>query len=387
MLTVIISVASLCVGFGLGALFLRSKLDVARARLADSQSSLERERQSFADLQTMFKGLSSEVLKENSEQFIKQATPTIAEHVRPLEEALKRYDVALRSIEERRNEAYGGLKKQIDMLQGYTQQLKDETGSLKNALKSSSARGRWGEVTLRRVVELAGMSAHCDFSEQVTATGADGRMRPDMIVKLPGGKSVVVDAKAPLDAYLRATEATNDQDRTRHLAEHARAVRDHMKRLGLKSYWEQFDSSTDLVVMFLPGESFAGAALEVDRTLFEDGMSSRVILATPATLIALLRSFAMGWQQELLAENSQRISDAGKDLFDRIGTFIGHFGKVGKNLKQATDSFNDAVGSMERMLIPGARKLKELGATKSPDAEISSIDTIETTPRQISPGV
>ena len=225
------------------------------------------------------------------------------------------------------------------------------------------------------------MSPYCDFDEQSTAVVEDNRrLRPDMVVHLPGGRTVVVDAKTPLDGYLRAVEAKSEQERATHLTAHARAVRDHMKQLSLKSYWEQFDSSTDLVVMFLPGESFAAAALEIDRSLFEDGMLSRVILATPATLVALLRSFAMGWQQERLAENAQRISEAGKELFDRFVTFTEHFDKVGGALDKSVKAFNSAVRSMESRVIPGARRLKELGATRSPDADLPEVAQIESAP-------
>lgn len=384
LLAIIIStLVGLALGAAGGVLWLRPKIAVARARLADAEAALARERETASNFQVLFRGLSSEVLKESRDEFLKQAVPAIVQHVGPLKEALGRYDEALRDIELKRNTAYGGITRQIELLQGFTQQLKDETGNLKNALKSTTARGRWGEVTLRRVVELSGMSAHCDFDEQATAEGDGGRLRPDMLVRIPGGKSVVVDAKTPLDAYLRAVEATSEPDRVRHLAEHARAVRERMRQLSQRAYWEQFDSSTDLVVMFMPGESFAAAALEVDRTLLEDGMRSKVLIATPATLVALLRSFAMGWQQEKLAENAQAISEAGKELFDRIQTFATHLSKIGKNLKQATDAFNDAIGSFERMLVPGARRLRELGATRSPDAEPPRLDPIEATPRRM----
>lgn len=378
-------------GFALAWVLRGTKVKIAEERRADAERIAEQRREDFerslANLQATFRGLSAEVLKESREEFIKQAEPRLAEHLRPLSEALKRYDEALRVIEGKRDEAYGGLKRQTELLQGFAQQLRDETGNLKNALKSTTARGRWGEVTLKRVVELAGMSEHCDFEEQTTVTadasGEERRLRPDMIVHLPGGRSVVVDAKAPLDAYFRAIEATSDRDRTGHLGEHARAVRDHLRALSQKSYWEQFDSSTDLVVLFLPGESFAAAALEVDRTLLEDGMRSKVIIATPATLVALLRSFAMGWNQEKLAENAQRISEEGKELFDRFTTFSEHFEKVGGGLDRAIKSFNAAVRSMESRVMPSVRRLKELGATRSPDAPVPEISQIDAAPHQL----
>lgn len=376
---------SFAAGIAIGWFLMRPRVRLAEERRADAERLLNEQRADFTNLQSSFKGLSADVLREAREDFIKQAEPAIAQHVAPLKDALSRYDVALRDIEQKRGQAYGGLSRQLELLQGFAQQLKDETGSLKNALKSSSARGRWGEVTLRRVAELSGMSAHCDFDEQASAEGDSGRLRPDMIVHIPGGKNVVVDAKTPLDGYLRATEATSEPDRLRYLGEHARAVRERMRELSLKGYWEQFESSTDLVVMFLPGESFAAAALEIDRALLEDGMRAKVLIATPSTLVALLRSFAMGWQQEKLAENAKEISEAGKELFDRVIKFAGYFNKAGKNLRQAVEAFNDGVGSFERMLVPGARRLKELGASKTPDAEPPTVESIEIVPRQIAP--
>lgn len=381
---IIVAIAFLAIGLGVGVVIYRPRLILARARLSDVSAAMERQQQQFADLQTIFKGLSSEVLKESRDEFIKQAEPKIAEHIRPLEAALKRYDDALRAIEGKRDEAYGGLTGMLKLLQASQAELTRETVGLATALKSPVVRGNWGELTLKRVVEVAGMSEYCDFNVQVTSTSEDTRQRPDMVVRLPGGRTVVVDAKAPRNAFFEAMEAKDEKSRTSHFTLHAEAVRDHMKRLGQKAYWQQFDPAPDFVVMFLPGESFFSAALESDRTLIEDGMISRVILATPTTLIVLLRSVAMGWQQIQLAENSQRISDAGKELFERIGTFAEHFGKIGRNLGQATDSFNNAVGSMERMLIPGARRLKELSATKSPGADVPSVEPIETIPRQIS---
>lgn len=390
MMIVIILVAvaaAFAAGFAVAWVARSASLRVALERRADAERWLAEQRADFeklvAGLQATFRGLSAEVLKESREEFLREAQPAILQQVAPLQDALKRYDEALRDIEGKRGEAYGGLKRQVELLQGFAQELKDETGNLKNALKSTTARGRWGEVTLRRVVELAGMSEYCDFEEQAQALGEAGRMRPDMVVRIPGGRSVVVDAKAPLDAYQRAVEATSEADRRRYLGEHADAVRERMRQLSQRAYWEQFDSATDLVVMFLPGESFATAALEADRTLLEDGMRSRVLIATPTTLVALLRSFAMGWQQERLARGAEEISSAGKELFERIVKFASHFERVGKGLRGALDAFNDGVGSFERMLVPGARRLAELGATKSPDAESPSVERIEVLPRPL----
>lgn len=361
----------------------RARRQLLEERLSDTQRSKEESERAIADLRITFKGISSEVLKETRDEFLKQAEPKISEHVKPLATALERYERAIAEIEGKREKAYGGIASVLEMLKQGQTALTRETGSLVSALKSPTARGKWGELTLRRVVELAGMSRYCDFEEQKSSATEDGRLQPDMVVHLPGGRSVVVDAKTPMDAYWKAFEATTEKDRSAHLAEHARAVRENMRRLSLKSYWEQFDSTTDLVVMFLPGESFAVAALEMDRTLFEDGMKSRVVLATPATLLALLRSFAMGWQHEQLAENSQKISEAGKELFERCSTFARHLGSVGKGLESAVKNYNSAVGSWESRVIPGARALKELGAVRSPDAQLPEAESVQTIPREL----
>lgn len=356
---------------------------LADARLADAKESLERQKADLANLQTTFRGLSLEVLKESREEFLRQAEPKISEHIRPLEEALNRYNQAITEIEGRRDRAYGGLQELLKSLQEGQTRLTKETGGLVAALKSPIARGRWGEVTLRRVVEVAGMSAYCDFEQQATVDGDEGRLRPDLVVRLPAGRTVVVDAKAPLDAYMSATESGDDKSRNSLFEAHAQAVRDHMRKLGQKAYWQQFENAPDFVVLFLPGESFFSAALEKDRALIEDGMKSRVVVATPTTLIALLRVVAMGWQQESLAENSLKISEAGKELFERFTTFSDHFSKVGAGLDRAVEFFNKAVGSFETRIVPCARKLKELGATKETDAEIPSVEPVEKLSRQV----
>ena len=363
---------------------LKPEIELARARQADAEALLAAQRADFANLENSFRGLSAEVLKESRDEFLRQAEPKLAERVRPLEEALVRYEQAIREIEGKREKAYGGLASVLDILKSGQAELTRETGALVAALKNPSSRGSWGEVTLRRVVELAGMSGHCDFAEQKSVEGEEGRLRPDMVVSLPGGKSVIVDSKVPLSDYMAAMESEGEGARAAHLKKHAQAVREHMRRLGQKAYWQQFDPAPDFVVMFLPGESFFSAAMENDRELIEDGMESRVVLATPTTLIVLLRSVAMSWQQEKLAENAQQISEAGKDLFDRISTFTDHFDKVGGNLDRAVKAFNAAVRSMESRVMPGARKLKELGATRSPEAEIPTPAQIETVPQSLS---
>lgn len=356
---------------------------VAEARLSDAEAALQRERRERSEMQLAFKGISAEVLKETREEFLKQAEPCIGGHIRPLADSLRRYEEALRAVESERKDAYGGLKSLVGSLQEGHSRLAKETTTLTQALKNPVTRGKHGEMTLRRVVELAGMSAHCDFTEQATVEGAEGRQRPDMTVHLPGGQTIVVDSKAPNKAYVDAMEATDESMRKAHLAAHAQAVRDHMRSLGQKAYWTQFEPAPDFVVLFLPGESFFSAALEQDRELIEDGMKSHVVLASPITLIVLLRSAAMGWQQQQLADNALRISEAGKDLFDRCVSFSKHLGSVGAGLGKAVNSYNDAIGSWERRVIPGARNLKELGATRVPDQEVPEIEPIEVLPRRL----
>ncbi len=363
----------------------RARRQLLEGRLSDSQRAREEQERAVANLQMTFRGISSEVLKEARDEFIKQAEPKIGEHVKPLREALERYQRAISDIEVKREKAYGGLSSMLDILKQGQSALTRETGSLVSALKSPTARGKWGEVTLERVVEVAGLSKHCDFDTQRSVGGSEARQRPDLVVRLPHGRSVVVDAKVPLTDYMKAIEATGEDLRQAALAGHARAVREHMRLLGQKNYWAQFDPAPDFVVLFLPGESFFSAALELDRALIEDGMQSRVVLATPTTLIVMLRSVAMSWQQEQLTENAMKISDAGKDLFERCSTFARHLSGVGKGLEGAIKSYNSAVGSWESRVIPGARTLKELGAVRSPDAALPEAEGVQTIPRELMP--
>jgi DNA recombination protein RmuC len=298
-------------------------------------------------------------------------------------ETLQKFDVKIGEIEKSRLEAYGGLTQQVRGLAEAQVTLQREASNLVKALGSPRVRGRWGELQLRRVVELAGMLEHCDFLEQAHVTTEDGALRPDVVVKLPGGKSLVIDAKTPMDAYLKALEAPTEPGRRALLAEHARNIREHMKLLGAKSYWKQFQPAPEFVVLFVPGESFFSAALEFEPDLIDRQIDeNHVIPASPTTLIALLRAAAYGWRQESLAENAQKISELGRVLYERVQTMSEHFGRVGSSLKGAVENYNKAVGSLESRVLVSARELRKL---KVSDAvtEIETPAQVEVAPRAL----
>jgi DNA recombination protein RmuC len=353
----------------------------ARGALTDSFRSLsaealQRNNQAFLDLAKT----ALEKQQEAAKGELTQRQQAIGEMVAPIRTSLEKFEQQVQGVEKARIDAYATLFEQVRALSDAQGQLRKETANLVRALRAPHARGRWGELQLKRVVEMAGMLDHCDFYEQETADGDAGRLRPDLIVRLPGGKQLVVDAKAPLAAYLDALDAEDDEHRRRKLADHARHVREHIAKLSRKSYWEQFQPAPDFVVLFLPGEMFYSAALEADPALIESGVEQRVILATPTTLIALLRAAAYGWQQEALTENAQKISQLGKELHERIATLADHWAGVGKNLGEAVNAYNKATGSLESRVMVSARRFRELQAVAG-DKEIRDLAPVESAPR------
>ena len=386
----------------------REEMVAVRAKL---ESALETERKNSnekiglvtrasEDLQNAFKAMASDALQSNNLSFLELAKASlerfqseargdldarqkaVVDLVAPVRDSLSKVDAQIQQIEKERGQAYGALTAQVQSLISTQNQLQTETGNLVRALRSPNVRGRWGEIQLRRVVEMAGMSSHCDFTEQMSVTTESGRIRPDLIVHLPGGKNVVVDAKTPLQAYLDALETSDDETRKACLVNHSRQVREHLNTLGGKEYWEQFEATPEFVVMFLPGETFFSAALEQDPGLIELGVSKRVILASPTTLIALLKAVDYGWNQEKLARNAREISALGKELHDRLRGLAGHIAAVGNGLDRAVESYNKAVGTLESRVLVSARKLAEKGATVT--EEIPEAEPVETTARTLS---
>jgi DNA recombination protein RmuC len=359
-------------------------MEEARTRLADafntlSAEALRKNNQSFLELAKETLGKFQETAKGDLEK----RQQAITEIVTPVRESLAKVDAQINELEKNRMGAYESLQTQVKSLLETQQQLRAETGNLVKALRAPNVRGRWGEVQLRRVVEMAGMVDHCDFKEQQTAVGEEGGMlRPDMVVQLPDEKTIVVDAKAPIMAYLEALEAPDDAARQERLTRHATHVRTHIEALSRKAYWEQFDPTPEFVVLFLPGEMFFSAALESDPGLIEFGAEKRVILATPTTLIALLKAVYFGWRQQKLAKNAEEISKLGRALYNRLSTMGGHIEKLGKSLGKSVESYNSAVSSLETRVMVKARAFKDLEVDTA-DIEIEALEQVEQHPRQL----
>ena len=360
----------------------RRLLDEARAKLADAFKSLAGEALGTHSRDFL------RLAQENFERILAEARGDLGKRqeaidgiVRPLSDSLRRFDEQVRVLETSRQSAYAGLEEQIRGLAASQGQLQRETANLVTALRKPQVRGRWGEMTLKRVAELSGMVEHCDFTEQVTAAAEGGRVRPDIVVRLPGDREIVVDAKVSLEAYLDAIAADTEEVRTAQLARHAQQMRVHLNQLAAKGYWEQFDRAPEFVVMFIPGESFFAAAIESDRELVEDGMKRGVVLATPTTLMALMRAVAFGWRQEQVARNAQEISDLGRELYERMRVLAGHVGRIGKGLDAATGAYNSAVGSLESRVLPAARRFKDLGAATG--EEIAGLESLKNEPRSV----
>jgi DNA recombination protein RmuC len=349
---------------------LRGDLDDARQARVRAEAHLEAERKNLDEqrrllgeaetqLKDAFAALSAKALKEGRQQFLGEA----GEHLKPIRDMLDAYQKRLEEIEKARNDAYGGLRNYLDTLREANEGLRKQAHELSTALRASpTARGRWGEVTLRRVVEVAGMSPHCDFDEQASHDTEEGRRRPDMLIRLPNDRVIVVDSKVPLDAYMRAVEADDEAARAAALVQHARHVRDRMVQLGQKAYASHIEESPDFVVLFLPLEAAFSAALEQDRGLIEDGMASGVVLATPTTLIALLKAVHYGWRQQEMAANAERIGQTGRELYDRVCVFLEHFERIGDGLGRAAKAYDAAVGSYESRVRPSAERLAEQAA-------------------------
>jgi DNA recombination protein RmuC len=358
----------------------KALLEDARGKLTETFKSLAAE--ALAGNNTGFLVLAEEKfksLKEEAALDLEARRKAIEALLRPLTDTLSSYQREAKDLEDKRLRELSTVGEQLRSLALAQTTLQSETAKLVNALKSPQVRGRWGEIALRKTAELAGMSANCDFVEQETVTSEAGRFRPDMVVRLPAGREVVVDSKVPLNGFLEALEATTDDAREAALLRHSSQVNQHVLKLASKEYWAQFASAPEFVILFIPNDSFLAAAAEKDPGLVESALTKGVVIATPATFIALLRAIAYGWRQELVAENAQRVSDLGEQLADRMGILVDHLIKLGSALGKSVESYNAAVGSFEARVLPAARKFKALGAGGNKDIE--DLEPIEQTPR------
>ncbi|NNG12630.1 MAG: DNA recombination protein RmuC [Halobacteria archaeon] len=402
-ITLLIIVAVIALGIGAIVAYLIGSRQINRLRNKYSRLmvTLSYERKAAAqkeaafqqvtrNLKDTFNALAGNVLKENSAQFLHLAQENLKQFqvkaesdldqrekavetlVKPIREALDKTESQIRMMEKERKEAHGALTKHLETMADSHRLLQSETRHLVQALRRPEVRGQWGEMTLKRLAELAGMVEHCDFREQESVQTESGMQRPDMVIRMPDKREVVVDSKTPLDAYLAAVEASDDDARKQHLKRHAQNVRERVRELASKAYWEQFPRSPDFIVLFIPGDQFLSSALDMDRKLLEDALSDNVILATPTSLVALLRAIAYGWRQDALAENAEVIRVVGTEMFLRLTTFAEHLAKLGRSLDSSVETFNKAVGSFDSRVLPSARKFTELGITtrkKPPDLQ------------------
>ena len=376
---------------------LHTQLQIEKAQHIEKLQALKESREQLKD---SFSALSKHALDANNQSFLQLAQQklgvfetrahanlsekekAIENLIKPMADALNKTEKQINEIEKERKQAYGSITEQLKLVNEAQHGLQSETEQLVRALRRPEVRGQWGELTLKRLAELAGMVNHCDFQEQTHTETDDGRsMRPDMIVRMPEKRELIVDAKTPLDAYLSAIQSNSPQEQDSHLKHHARKVRERMKELASKAYWSQFTQSPDFVILFIPGEQFLTSALDHDDKLLEDAFANRVILATPTTLVALLRSVAYGWQQASMSENAEHVRDLAQDLYKRLYSFCSHLQKIGKNLDDSVANYNKAIGSLERQVLPGARKFTDLGVQAK--EELPLIDEIEKKARDI----
>ncbi|WP_430009740.1 DNA recombination protein RmuC [Methylophaga lonarensis] len=406
MLLLLALVSGLAIGFTIRQFRIRkleadnAELELRLAIASENKSNLDALlAQTQQQLAITFNQLSNEALNRNNDQFLKLAEENlkrfqseakadlnskekaIEQLLKPINEALQQTSKQIQDIEKERKQAYGSLSATISQMTQSQQQLQQETQNLVQALRRPEVRGQWGEMTLRRLAELSGMVAHCDFFEQTHTQTETGSIRPDMIVRLPEKREIIVDAKTPLDAYLSAVQAKDDSIRQQELKRHAQIIRNRVRELARKNYWAEYSNSPEFVVLFIPGEQFLAAALEVDPALLEDSMNQNIILATPTNFIALLRAVSYGWKQQALAENAENIRELGETLYKRLATFGGHLESLGKSLGSSVNHFNKAVGSLERQVLPGARKFTEMGISSK--TEISDLPPVENLPRQV----
>jgi DNA recombination protein RmuC len=401
---------ALGLGLLLGALiswaFYRRRQHAMEAQIKN-QESIQKEREiafeaANAQLTRAFSDLANRSLKSNSETFLQLAEQNLGTQqekakrelserekavealVKPIREALDASQKQIAELEKSRSEAYGSIKSQLEEMHSSQKTLRQETQNLVNALRRPEVRGRWGEITLRRLVELAGMVEHCDFQEQVHTVGEGQIIRPDMVVRMPDRRELVVDVKTPLDAYLEAVEAKDDAQRKLGLERHAKNVHAHIRMLASKAYWDQFEESPEFVILFIPGDQFLSAALNEKPDLIEYALSKQIILATPTSFVALLKAVAYGWRQLSLAENAREIRTLAEDLYGRLASFVGHMNTMGRQLARSVEHYNKAVGSLERSVLPGARKFVELGVHEK--KEMEKLETLDPVPRTMIEG-